>query len=270
MKVLISQTKLDLFSQKLIKSPQKALFLDYDGTLAPFQIDPNNAYPYPGVTELLNNILQRGETRLVIITGRWIKDLMPLLQLERQPEVWGSHGLERLKVDGSYEIAPMDEEALKGLVTADEWIESIGLSDRCEKKPGCLAVHWRGLREDHIKHLKKQVKPKWSLISDNWGLELNGFDGGLELRVPGMNKGDAVRTILEEMDNDSVAAYLGDDVTDEDAFNAIKGKGIGVLVREAFRPTAADLWLKPPEELMTFLAGWLNNKSVFSQMQKRI
>jgi trehalose 6-phosphate phosphatase len=260
MKILSPETDLDLFEQRLTEASQKALLLDYDGTLAPFQIDPNNAYPYPGVTDLLKNILQRGDTRLVIITGRWIKDLMPLLQLERQPEVWGSHGLERLKEDGSYEIATMDEEPLKGLVAADEWIESMGLSDRCERKPGCLAIHWRGLSEDRTNHIKKEVNPKWSLIADHWGLKLEGFDGGLELRVPGMNKGDAVSTILEEMDNDSVAAYLGDDSTDEDAFNAIKGKGIGVLVREEFRPTAADIWLKPPEELISFLAGWLNKR----------
>jgi trehalose-phosphatase len=260
MEILSHKTDLDVFEQKLTEASQKALLLDYDGTLAPFQIDPNNAYPYPGVTDLLKNILQRGDTRLVIITGRWIKDLIPLLRLEKQPEVWGSHGLERLKEDGSYEVAPMDEEALKGLVAADEWIESVGLSDRCEKKPGCLAIHWRGLSKDNINHIKKQVNPKWSLISDKWGLKLDGFDGGLELRVPGMNKGDAVRIILKEMDNDPVAAYLGDDSTDEDAFKAIKGKGIGVLVREEFRPTAADLWLKPPEELIRFLAGWLNKR----------
>jgi trehalose 6-phosphate phosphatase len=260
MKILNAETDLDMFEQKLSEASQKALLLDYDGTLAPFQMDPNIAYPYPGVTDLLKNILQQGDTRLVIITGRWIKDLMPLLQLERQIEVWGSHGLERLKEDGSYKIAPMDKEALKGLVAADEWIESMGLSERCEKKPGCLAIHWRGMSEDNINHIKKQVNPKWSLISGKWGLKLEGFDGGLELRVPGMNKGDAVRRILEEMDNDSVAAYLGDDLTDEDAFNAIKGKGIGVLVREEFRPTAADLWLKPPEELINFLAGWLDKR----------
>lgn len=260
MKILNPETDLDVFEQKLTEASQKALLLDYDGTLAPFHINPNNAYPYPGVTDLLKNILRQGDTRLVIITGRWIKDLMPLLQLEKQPEVWGSHGLERLKENGSYEIATMDEGALKGLVAADEWIDSIGLSDRCEKKPGCLAIHWRGLSEDNIHHIEEQVNPKWSLVSKNWGLKLEGFDGGLELRVPGMNKGDAVTTILEEMDNDSVAAYLGDDLTDEDAFNAIKGKGISVLVRKEFRPTAADLWLKPPEELLNFLAGWFNKR----------
>lgn len=257
MKVLNPETNLDIFYKKLSKASQRALLLDYDGTLAPFQIEPNKAYPYSGVTKILNRILQSGKTRLVIITGRWIKDLLPLLQLEEQPEIWGSHGMERLKRDGSYAIATMDENALKGLVAADEWIEAMGFSNRCEKKPGCIAIHWRGLSKDEIFSIKEEVEPNWTLIAKSWGLKLGEFDGGLEIRVPGLNKGDALKTILQEMEKDYVAVYLGDDLTDEDAFNAIKSKGIGVLVRKDFRPTAADLWIKPPEELIDFLSKWL-------------
>jgi trehalose-phosphatase len=83
------------------------------------------------------------------------------------------------------------------------------------------------------------------------------FDGGVELRVKGIDKGVAVRTVLNELGERSVAAYLGDDLTDEDAFRAIKGTGSGFLVREEFRPTTADFWLKPPRELMEFLDLWL-------------
>ena len=84
------------------------------------------------------------------------------------------------------------------------------------------------------------------------------FDGGIELRVPARDKGDGVRTILGEMENDAIVAYLGDDLTDEDAFRAIKGKGLGVLVRKKLRPTAADVWIRPPKELLEFLAEWLS------------
>ena len=257
MKILNPEIDLDLFYKNLKKASHKALLLDYDGTLAPFHTKPNKAYPYPGATEILNIILKGTDTRLVIITGRWIRDLLPLLQLDRQPEIWGSHGLERLKQDGSYEIASMDEKALHGLVTADEWVKSKGFSNRCEEKPGCLALHWRGLSQNDIHAIKKQVEMKWSIIAETWGLHLVGFDGGLKLRVPGLDKGDAVKTILKEMESEYVAAYLGDDSTDEDAFKAIKGKGTGVLVRREFRKTAADLWIKPPDELLAFLAHWL-------------
>ena len=62
--------------------------------------------------------------------------------------------------------------------------------------------------------------------------------------------------ILEEMGGSGAVAYLGDDRTDEDAFEAIAGKGLGVLVRPERRPTAAEVWLKPPGELLDFLDQW--------------
>ena len=138
MKILNAKIDLDSFFTQLKKAPQKALLLDYDGTLAPFHLDPRNAYPYPGIREILNRLLEVVDMRLVIISGRWTEDLIPLLQLNKNPEIWGSHGLERLRSDGSYEIESMDEKVLNGLVTADEWTEKVGLADRCEKKPGVL------------------------------------------------------------------------------------------------------------------------------------
>jgi trehalose 6-phosphate phosphatase len=257
MKVLNPDIDLELFFHRRNEASQKVLLLDYDGTLAPFRKEPNKAEPYPGVRQILNKIMHVPDIRLVIITGRWTKDLIPLLQLEKQPEIWGSHGLERLKADGSYEIDSMEEHHLDGLVAADEGIEELGLTSRCEKKPGCLAIHWRGLDEKKLKEIRNLVEPQWSDLAEAWQLSLQKFDGGLELRVPGRNKGDAVGTILAEMNQDAVTAYLGDDLTDEDAFRAIKGKGLGILVREELRPTAADLWIRPPEELLTFLTGWI-------------
>jgi trehalose-phosphatase len=63
----------------------RALLLDYDGTLAPFQIDPARAEPYPGVREAIATILAAGHTRLAIVTGRAIRDLVPLLRLDPLP-----------------------------------------------------------------------------------------------------------------------------------------------------------------------------------------
>jgi len=257
MKILKPDIDLELFYHRRKEASQKVLLLDYDGTLAPFHKEPNKAEPYPGIREVLNRIMHVPDIRLVIITGRWTKDLIPLLRLEKQPEIWGSHGLERLQTDGTYEIDSMEEQHLDGLVAADEWIEELGLSSRCEKKPGCLAIHWRGLDEKTLKELRNLVEPKWSNLAQAWQLSLQEFDGGLELRVPGRDKGDAVGAILAEVNQDAVTAYLGDDLTDAAAFRAIKGKGIGILVREELRPTAADLWIKPPEELLTFLSGWI-------------
>ena len=82
------------------------------------------------------------------------------------------------------------------------------------------------------------------------------FDGGVELRTVGCNKQYAVKAVLSETAEASAIAYLGDDITDEDAFRAVKNRGLGVLVRPQFRETAADLWIRPPEELVEFMRHW--------------
>ena len=97
----------------------------------------------------------------------------------------------------------------------------------------------------------------WIHLAQEAGLDLLEFDGGVEIRASAPDKGDAVRSLLSEMSANTPAAYLGDDNTDERAFRAINGRGLSVLVRPQWRQTAARLWLKPPEELLDFLARWL-------------
>ena len=257
MKLLNTDIDMDAFFSRLNSAPERIVLLDYDGTLAPFTEDPAKAFPYPGVNDVLDRLMEVPGLRVVVVTGRWIKSLEPLLELRRKPEIWGSHGLERLMPDGAYEVEPIHEDALEGLVAADEWVDSAGFSGRVERKPGSVALHWRGLDEAVRRGIEDAVRSKWELMAKAWNLQLKEFDGGIELRAPGRNKGDAVSTVCREMGLGAQLAYFGDDFTDEDAFQALKGRGLGVLVRETFRPTAADLWLKPPGELLDFLGHWI-------------
>lgn len=257
MRALHQQPSLADFYRRLRSAPERALLLDYDGTLAPFHIQTDKALPYPGVREILDTIMESGHTRLVIVSGRWTRDLKPLLGLKRMPEIWGSHGWEQLKPDGEYAVASMDEKALKHLVEADAWTAEVeAKGGRCEMKPGSLAIHWRGLASGNVSEIRDLVSQNWNLQEMGKNLVWHDFDGGIELRVPGRHKGMVVETILSEMGPETAAAYLGDDATDEDAFNAIRDRGIGVLVRPQFRTTAADFWLQPPEELLEFLKQW--------------
>ena len=89
-------------------------------------------------------------------------------------------------------------------------------------------------------------------------MQVSPFDGGVELRA-GRNKGDAVRLILQSTAANAPVAYLGDDETDEDAFQALEGRGLGILVRSQLRRSAARVWLRPPGELRRFLAAWLRS-----------
>jgi trehalose 6-phosphate phosphatase len=254
MKILNTEFNLDNFLKKLKTDSPRLLGLDYDGTLAPFKIDPALAVPYPGVREELIKVIENPRNRVVIISGRWIKDVLKLLEFKKRPEIWGSHGLERLKSNGVYQTAPVDNQALRGLVEAGNWFTSANLSLRREQKPACLAVHWRGLNTDNHRKEIAKVTENFQRIAGKSGLLVQEFDGGIELRVPGDNKGDAIRTLISEAKENVIPVYFGDDVTDEDAFQAIKGKGAGILVRKKLRKSLADIWIKPPEELLEFLS----------------
>jgi len=252
-----SKVELTEFFQGVACARQSVLLLDYDGTLAPFQLDRYQAVPYHGVTTLLQAIMNTGRTRLAMITGRRASELVPLLKLSPPPEIWGSHGLERLSADGTYEVVDMDSETLDALFEADHWIDALKLHHRAEHKPGSLAIHWRGLSEEEASDIRNRVLLRWLPIADQSCLMLEPFDGGLEIRVADRIKGDAVKSILSEVDIDAPAAYLGDDECDEEVFRALQNRGLRVLVRQHWRETAADLWLRPPDQLRDFLHEWL-------------
>lgn len=246
---------LDQLFERLADAAQGLLLLDYDGTLAPFHPKRDEATPYPGIPAILKEIQNSPRTRMVIISGRAVDDIIPLLGLEKLPEIWGSHGWERLGPDGSRERFPVKPEFEEALKAAEK--KAADLSGALEKKPACLALHWRGLTPPEVEKLEQEIKMLWGPIAQDRGLELNPFDGGMELRVPGRNKGKVVEDILRTVGSPNLpAVYLGDDLTDEDAFAALEGRGLRVLVRKEDRPTRADCRIEPPGELIAFLERW--------------
>jgi trehalose-phosphatase len=253
----VDPIEVEQFMESVAQSPGSALLLDYDGTLAPFCLDRQQALPYPGVTALLQEIIANSRTRVVIITGRNAHEVIPLLAVHPSPEIWGCHGLERLRPDGTCETPRVEEPALRALADADRWLRHQELHNRVEFKTGAVAIHWRGLDEATAAETRGQVLLGWLPISQSARLELLEFDGGIEMRMPGFDKGDAVRTILEEIGPQVPVAYLGDDITDERAFLALGRRGLTMLVRPEWRETAAALWMRPPEGLRDFLTRWL-------------
>ena len=253
----VNPIEVEQFMNAVAQSPVSALLLDYDGTLAPFCLNRQQAFPYPGMTELLREIIVCGSTRVVIITGRNAQEVIPLLAIHLPLEIWGCHGLERLRPDGTRETPRVEEPVIHALADADRWLRDQGLHYRAEFKTGAVAIHWRGLDEATTAETRGQVLLGWLPIAQSTPMELLEFDGGIEMRMPGRDKGDAVRTILDEVGPEVPVAYLGDDITDERAFLALGTRGLSVLVRPEWLETAAALWIRPPEGLREFLTRWL-------------
>src|SRR3984885_3569420 len=128
----VTTNLLDAFFQQLKTAPLSALLLDYDGTLAPFHVDRNRAFPYPGAISILEKIAQSGRTKVIIISGRPIVELRALLAPMNSLEMWGTHGLERQLSNGSYSCVPINEEDVAALAKAQEWIVAAGLLSRAE------------------------------------------------------------------------------------------------------------------------------------------
>ena len=251
-----ARTQLDIFLRRVAASSRSLLMLDYDGTLSPFTTERDRAIPYPGVTELLREIMDNQRTRLVIISGRDANDIPPLLGLEPAPEIWGLHGLQRRTTDATIDGPNLDERSERGLSEAQRWLDYQGLEGAAEIKGASIALHWRGQDAQQIEELRGRVLLGWNPIAHRSGLKLLEFDGGVEICAPQSDKGVAVRSLLRDGNRDAPAAYLGDDTTDEYAFRALAGRGLGVLVRPRFRKTAARIWIQPPEDLVEFLRLW--------------
>lgn len=247
------------FLEQLKAAPASALLLDYDGTLAPFQTDRDRAYSYPGVVPILERIIRCDTTRVIVITGRPLREVQMLLSPLNNIEVWGAHGLEHALRDGTYQQAGIDTEAAEALAQAEQWLIAKGFASIAEIKPGGVALHWRGLADAAIEELRADTLEGWAALAERPTLKLLYFEGGLELRVAHPDKGDAIAAILEDLDPDAPVAFLGDDLTDEDAFLALNDRGLSILVRSAYRETSAKAWLRPPEELISFFEQWLSS-----------
>jgi trehalose-phosphatase len=252
------------FFDSIAASKSRVLIVDYDGTVAPFCADRRRAYPYPTVPELLRQIMTTCETRLVVISGRSVSAVAPLLGLDPAPEIWGTYGIERLHADGRYEGAEVTDEALQALEQAEAQLEDAGLGELIEARPGAVSVHWRGLPPPHILEVRTKAYNVLTPHTFQTGLLVSDFDGGVELRLRSANKADIVRTILNETGAGMAVAYLGDDKSDEEAFRVLNGRGLTVLVRPKHRFTAAEAWLRPPDELVQFLNKWIRAAGAIS------
>jgi trehalose 6-phosphate phosphatase len=220
-------------------------FLDYDGTLAPIVDDPMAAFPHPRAVDLLFAL--RDAYPVFIVTGRHLADLARLLKEPRLPAI-GLHGTQMGDNAGSYQDqmpthVRQSLGALRGTVPEMEGLV-------VEPKGPAFAVHYRQA-PDH--DAARGVLRKWLVempdsLTAIWGKAV------VELRPRNISKGTAVQRIAADMP-DRTPVYLGDDVTDEDAFKALPEPAITVRIGPG--ETVARHRLAGPDEVMDYLQRYL-------------
>lgn len=232
------------------------IMLDYDGTLAPFKVDRQKAFLHPQIKSELELLLQNNNIKVIILSGRALKSLIPLIDLSSVPELWGCHGLERLSEEGKYTKEKISSRQKKGLLLALKSCEDLLSSKHYELKPFSVAVHVRGLPPLRRKQILNKISVLWEKLIKNFDLEFMPFKQGCEIRIKNKNKGTAVNKILQKVPKNTEIVYLGDDLTDEDAFVALGNRGLKVLVGKALHASSADLRLETHLKVAKFLKKW--------------
>ena len=236
------------------------LLLDFDGTLAEFNPDPAAPELTPERWELLSDIGRQPGMSLGIVSGRRLDDLRGRTRLPDHVYHAGLHGLE-IEVDGhrtTHPDLPVAETRMEGLASAlsrllDRYPEII-----IEDKGASVAVHTRRLSYDEY----EEVFARADVLAVPWIAEghVRRLEGNAVVEyLPNISghKGEATRWIVESVERKfsrrAWVAYIGDDITDEDAFRAIDC-GIAVLV--GLRPTSATHKLDGITDVDRFLR-WL-------------
>lgn len=225
-------SRLDLTAERGGRPPP-ALFVDFDGTLVDIAPHPDAISVAPGLPQLLEDISRRLNGRLAIVSGRQVADLDRHLGTV-DITMAGSHGGE-LRKAGSAEIIPLADPIDKRVVAAlrDLAREQGGLL--VETKPCSAAIHYRSNPA-----VETEILAQARCLADANALKLKRGKMVVELAMPGADKGHAVSRIMELPGfAGAKPCFIGDDVTDEDAFRQVREYGgMGILVG-AVRQTQA-------------------------------
>jgi alpha,alpha-trehalase len=238
-----------------LEGKKTALFLDYDGTLTPIVERPEQADLSPEMRAILKKLA--GRCTVAIVSGRGLKDVQERVALEGLYYA-GSHGFE---IDGPGQDRIRNEkgsEALPALNAAENELRS-RLADihgaLVERKKYSLAVHYRRVAPEQVEMVANTVD---EILERHDGLRKGHGKKVFELQPDvEWDKGRAVHWLMERLGLHGEAVrptYIGDDVTDEDAFRVLQERGVGIVVHGGEERSSYALYgLVDPEEVLTFL-----------------
>lgn len=228
-----------------------AVFLDYDGTLTPIVERPEDAVLAADTRSVLRALAQRHPVS--IVSGRDLADVRARVAVDGLHYA-GSHGFDIAGPRGNrvHEAALQAAPQLAAAAVEIERNTAQLAGVQVERKRFAVAVHFRRARAADAPAVEAAVD---RVLARHAGLRKTGGKMIFELRPDvDWDKGRAVLWLIEALDlRDALPVYIGDDVTDEDAFRALAGRGLGIVVQDAPRASAAQYVLPDPAAVREFL-----------------
>lgn len=206
---------------------------DFDGTLAPFVLDPMTARPADGAMDVLRSATGLPGVTVALVSGRDVDTLRLLSEVgDDEPIVLiGSHGAQSSleAIAPGALLDPTQRALLADLEAALGDVRRLHPLARIERKPAAVALHTRGLEEADASGALAAAE---QVAAEHEGVHLLRGKSVAELGVIETSKGLALRRLAEAVEADATV-YFGDDVTDERAFEALDaGRDLTVKVGE--------------------------------------
>ncbi|MGA0040531.1 MAG: trehalose-phosphatase [Pirellulales bacterium] len=243
----LSGTAIDHALEAVAKSPVLLVATDYDGTLAPIVEDPAEAKPLRESLVALRALATMPGTSVAVISGRALSDLAAMTSLDGQVMLVGSHGSE-FDQDFIQTLTPEQTRLRQRVIDEMRRVAAADAGFRVETKPASVAFHFRsvdaGVAQAAVDQLMAGAA-SWEHVRLKHGKKV------LELAVVDTSKGDALDALRQRV-GASAVVFLGDDVTDEDAFSRMHGPDLAIKVGEG--ETSAKHRISDPSEVARRLA----------------
>jgi trehalose 6-phosphate phosphatase len=231
-----------------------AVFLDYDGTLTPIVQRPELAVLAEAMRRTVSELA--AHCTVAVISGRDLADVRRLVSIDSIYYA-GSHGFDiagprgrHLEHEQGTDFLPAIERAEEMLRTRLQGIQGALV----ERKKFSVAAHYREVPEEKAAAVEDAVD---HVVAAERELRKSAGKKVFEVQPRiDWNKGKALLWLLGalELDRpDVLPFYIGDDLTDEDAFRALDRRGIAIVVTDVPRPSAAHYSLRDPDEVREFL-----------------
>ncbi|MEQ8768014.1 MAG: trehalose-phosphatase [Planctomycetota bacterium] len=218
---------LDDHLRHIARTPVLLVATDYDGTIAPIVQNPEDAKPDREALLALRRLADLAQTHVAVISGRSLEELARLSTLGEVVHLVGSHGSE-FEPGFATSLPEPVLELRRRLESELEELTTLGPGLTIEVKPASVAFHYRNA-EDEVG--EKALQAVLSGPASWEGVEVRRGKMVIELSVVSTHKGDALRQLRHRVSATAVV-FLGDDVTDEDAFQTLSGPDVGVKVGE--------------------------------------
>ncbi|HSL73525.1 MAG TPA: trehalose-phosphatase [Ilumatobacteraceae bacterium] len=222
------------------------LGLDVDGVLAPLVDHADDAVLLPGIGDAVSAAAALDAVHLAVVSGRSVDGLT---RFEFGPDVHviGSHGMETrdramtpLHADETSRLAELDALALDAAAEAGDgaWVE---------RKPASVVLHVRRAEPDRGRRALSALEARARQVD---GATSKAGSNVLELFARSADKGTALVALAADLDVRTVV-FVGDDVTDEDAFSRLGEGDVAIKVGDA--PTIAAHRLADPDAVLAWL-----------------